>query len=263
MASIYTHDKFGRLLMKKMPEVSCGLTNRILFQFGNQGPDFFFFNTKLKIDGKNPGTTIHDRPFYDYLDRNKDFVKSLDKSSDEYFYFVGSICHFILDSFIHPTVESLVTNDYSHMDIEIELDRYYMLLDGKDPHRYKLQSLIPEANYAPKIIPFYKSYGVKLKDVYHSLKGFKKYRTLFHTSTKVKEIFLVLLMKIIGKSEFTGQLLTYKVRPQSKKANEILNEKFEFALDEGPRLLKNALNYIFIDEELDPHFKKDYMGEIR
>lgn len=263
MASIYTHDRFGRQVVKIMPEITCGLTNRILFQFGNQGPDLFFFNLNLKVDGVNPGTAIHDRPFKDYLDRNKEYVKSLGRCSDEFYYFAGTICHFILDSYIHPTVEANVTKDYSHMDIEIELDRYYMLKDGKNPHKFKMENIIPEPTIAPKVIHFYDSYGVKLKDVFKSIEDFKKFRKLFHTGTVAKEIFLKSVMTASGKKEFTGQLITHKVRPQAEEVNKVLVEKFDEALENAPRLLRNALDYIYNDDELDSQFLKDYMGEIK
>ena len=263
MASIYTHDRFGRQVVKVMPEITCGLTNRILFQFGNQGPDLFFFNLGLKINGKNPGTAIHDQPFKDYLDRNKEYVKSLNRCSDEFYYFAGSICHFILDSYIHPAVEANVTSSYSHMDIEIELDRHYMLEDGRNPHKFNMSTIIPQPTIAPKVVHVYDSYGVKLKDVYDSIAGFKKYRKLFHTGTNIKEFFLKSVMILSGKKEFIGQLITHKVRPQSKEVNKVLVEKFDEALENAPRLIKNALDYIYNDGELDPQFLKDYMGEIK
>ena len=45
--------------------------------------------------------------------------------------------------------------------------------------------------------------------------------------------------------------------------NKVLVEKFDEALENAPRLLKNALDYIYNDGELDSQFLKDYMGEIK
>lgn len=260
MASIYTHNRFGEELLKKPMEELRPFVHSPLFLFGNQGPDLFFFHLSLKINGRNPGDFIHERPHKDYIEKNKDLLRSLDPKGETFAYFLGSLCHFILDAHIHPVVDALETKTYTHMDIESELDRYFMERDGRDPFTFHLDRLLPSPNLAESITPLYTAYGVTDGDVKKSIQNFRRIKKIFHSESLRKEKFLLKLLSLLGKEKYRGLIIRQKPFQEAALSNPKLGLAYGTALSRAPGLLKNALAFIYAEEPLDPFFQKNYNG---
>ena len=260
MASIYAHNEFAKTVINSIDLKVSSAEERQMFLFGSQGPDLFFFNLNLKIKGNNPGSYIHSRPFIEYLDTTKERIKAIDQKGPEFFYYLGTIAHFILDVTIHPYVDNLINISYSHMEIESEFDRFLMLKDGLNPFSFKMQSLIPSPGKAPKILPIYEPYGLKLKDIYNSILGFNKYKKLFNPTGKLKETFILSVLKILKLNEYGGQLIKQEEHPQAEKSNKVLLKAYELALENFKDIFNSALDYIYDGGEINPIFYKNYEG---
>lgn len=261
MASIFTHHLFGLRLKKGLDKSWQTVTDSPLFLYGQQGPDFFFFHRGLKVNGENPGTTIHDRSFMNYFMRNKALLSTLDEDDPALAYFFGTACHFILDAHIHPTVDRLETNRYRHMDIESELDRYFMLQEGHDPLRTPTATLLPESDCADVMAPFYEDYGVSQKDIETALRGFRFYKKLFYCPSPVKEKALVFLLTLTGHGEYAGQIMHHQPFSEATASNGLLAADFERALELAPALLEN-LREMIRGEQVKPDawWLKNYNG---
>ncbi|KXO15802.1 zinc dependent phospholipase C family protein [Peptoniphilus sp. GNH] len=263
MASIYTHNRFGIEIIKSLNDNLRSIANtyRDLFLFGNQGPDLYFFNVLEGMKKDAPGTYIHDRPGKDFIAKNKNLLKDKGLDSPYGAYMMGSICHFILDSHIHPYVNALIKGDYSHLDIESELDRYYMLKDGLDPFKFDLDKLLPANSLAKYVFSFYDGYPhVTLKSTEKAIANFKRIKRIFKPTSLAKEKFFLTLLKLAGLSMFNGQVLRQVPFEEASNSNEILTKIFDNTLLEAPSLLKNALDFIFHDKTLDDKFNLNYNG---
>ncbi len=264
MASIYTHNRFGLLLMEKMGLELKSITTKYndLYRLGQQGPDIFFFNLKLMMKKDSPGMVIHSQSGKDYLDHIKPMLSNYNLDSPQGAYFIGSLCHYILDSKIHPLVDSLEEDDYKHLDIETELDRYYLNQDGYQARHYRLDRLIPQSEQVYHVVPqFYLNYeGVDEKAVIKGIKGFSLVKRFFITKTMFKEISLYTFLKIIGKEKFRALIMRSKPFEQSKNSNLILSKCFDDTLNIAINMIENAIDYIYNDGVLMDEFNINYDG---
>lgn len=265
MASIYTHNRFGLLLREKMSgelkEVATKYDD--LYRLGQQGPDIFFFNLKLTMKEGTPGMFIHEASGKDYLEHIKPFVKQYPLNSPQGAYLVGSLCHYILDSKIHPLVDDFNFADFGHLDIETELDRYYLIKDGiKKPEKYRLDLLIPQTEQVYQVVPeFYLQYnGVSKEDVIKGIKGFSFIKKLFLTSCLVKEKVFCSILKIAGMQKFSALMMRQTPLAKSQQTNPILAKCYDDTLMIALDLIENALGYIYNDQELKDDFNINYDG---
>lgn len=264
MACIYTHNRFALKVLPNLDEEAKKIANSHmdLYRFGNQGPDLYFFNFKLAIKKNAPGTFIHDRPGKNFIKKNISLIRKQGFDSPVGTYMMGGILHFILDSHIHPTVNKLVTPTYSHLDIETELDRFYMILDGNDPFTFRQEEIIPNPSLAKYVYPLYRDYpDVNLKETERSMRDFKKVRKFLHPSSKSKEDVLLTLMKIPGLSQFSGQILRQKPLRPAAYSNEVLSKLVDEAMEKAPDLLKKAMDYMMGEADTLPlEFDCNYNG---
>lgn len=264
MASIYTHNRFAIEVLPKLSEEAKDIarSHMDLYRFGNQGPDLYFFNFRMVLKKNAPGTFIHDRPGKNFIIKNIPTIKRAGFNSQTGAYMIGSILHFILDSHIHPTVNKLVTPTYSHLDIETELDRFYMILDGKDPLSYHQEDIIPDPALAKYVYPLYKGYpDVNFKETERAMRDFKKVKKFFYPSSKTKEDMLLTLMKIPGLSQFTGQILRQEPLRAAAYSNKVLSALIDEAIEKAPELLNAAMDFMKGEvDTLPEEFNKNYNG---
>lgn len=264
MACIYTHNRFALEVLPKLSEEAQDIarSHMDLYRFGNQGPDLYFFNFRMAVKKNAPGTFIHDRPGKNFIIKNVPVIKRAGLNSETGAYMIGSILHFILDSHIHPTVNKLVTPTYSHLDIETELDRFYMILDGNDPFVFRQEDIIPDSALAKYIYPLYKGYpDVNLKETEKAMRDFKKVRKFFHPSSQAKENFLLTVMKIPGLSQFSGQILRQEPLRPAAYSNKVLAELIDETMEKAPELLKAAMDFIKGEvDTLPEEFNCNYNG---
>lgn len=265
MASIYTHNRFGLLLREKMSgelkEVATKYDD--LYRLGQQGPDIFFFNLKLTMKKGTPGMFIHEASGKDFLVHVKPLVKQYPLNSPQGAYLVGSLCHYILDSKIHPLVDGFKFENFGHLDIETELDRYYLIKDGiPKPEKYRLDLLIPQTEQVYRVVPdFYLQYdGVSKEDVIKGIKGFSMIKKLFLTSCTFKEKAFCGVLKLAGMKKFSALMMRKRPIGQSRQTNPVLDKCFEDVLVIALDLIENALGYIYNDQELKDDFNINYDG---
>lgn len=264
MACIYTHNRFALEVLPRLSEEAKDIarSHMDLYRFGNQGPDLYFFNFRMAVKKNAPGTFIHDRPGKNFIIKNIPVIKRAGFDSQTGAYMIGSILHFILDSHIHPTVNKLVTPTYSHLDIETELDRFYMILDGNDPLSFPQEDIIPSPALAKYVYPLYKGYpDVNYIETERAMRDFKKVKKFFRPSSQAKENFLLTVMKIPGLSQFTGQILRQKPLRPAAYSNKVLAALVDEAMEKAPALVKAAMDFMKGEADTLPEeFNCNYNG---
>lgn len=265
MASIYTHHRFGNELLKTLPNQFKVIaeSNLPYYLLGQQGPDLFFFNPLTLMKEDSPGTIIHKQSGKAFIDNQINMLTDYEWNSAEMAYFIGSLCHYILDSHIHPQVNALSTEHYTHLDIETELDRYYLLIDGHNPFAYPLENLIAKETGFSTVIPkFYEQYPKgTASNVNLGIKFFRIFKRFFHSESLQKENFIKSLLKISGNQSFESLIIHQTAFAEAKLSNPQLNEIYYQALNNAPTFIENVFDYILNDANLLPNFNINYDGE--
>lgn len=135
MPNFYTHLKFGRLVLRELPDA---LRRRLegerdAYFLGQFGPDpLFFYNSITGGAVRKMGVAMHRQSPRDVLERlREEMGKGTPFAAG---YAAGFFCHYALDSRCHVYVKGLVgENTLTHSVIEVEFDRFLMERDGIDP----------------------------------------------------------------------------------------------------------------------------------
>lgn len=112
MPDIITHYIFGLDTMQSIKHTSickCINKNRDLFLLGLQGPDPFYYHRLLKKDNKAYiASRMHTEKTGDFLMSALCYIKKLEPSDKAFneclSYISGFVCHYILDSMLHPYI---------------------------------------------------------------------------------------------------------------------------------------------------------------
>lgn len=172
MPSTYAHTRFGGKVLLLLPEEvrQALLPHRALYDVGLQGPDVLFHYKALS---KNPvnelGRAMHRQSGL------KCFVPAVSRAQDDAYkaYLCGVLCHFVLDSVCHGTVNAVsAKTGVHHFDVETELERGLMLQDGLDPVRFHPTAhFAPDAELSRVMADFY---GIGQQEAMGAAKGMKR-----------------------------------------------------------------------------------------
>lgn len=242
MASLYTHDHFNKFVYESLPEEAKRKIKpyREYYHFGSQGPDLFFFRLSSVKQGSNIGTYIHERSFLDFWRPVESYVLDTSAVSS---YLIGVALHFLVDVTVHPTVNSFVSTDYSHIDIETELDRHYMLINGENPTAYRQWTLIPDVSLSYEIAKVYDHYeGIDEKVVKESVRDFRKIKRLLHSPSYLRERFLSFVMMKLKKKSYLGLIMKQKPLPRAKETNESIEKLIQQAILRAPGFIEELLS---------------------
>lgn len=263
MPSFYTHYNFGKNIIPKLsPNIQDIIKqNEELFVFGNQGPDLFFFHLASALKGTNPGIGMHDESFKTLVDEANYNILKLGVHSPSNAYFFGLCCHFLLDTMLHPTVDAITTKDYTHFDIESELDRFYIRQNGEDENKLLQSKLLPRPEIAEYIYPIYAhNPDVSKELIYQSIRNMRLIKSIFQSKGPKKEAMLLGILKILRLSVFSGQLIRQIPFEASINSNEKLDKLYKDAVERAPQYLDEVYSYVFEGGEAPEEFRKDFNG---
>ncbi len=177
MPATYAHYRFGFRTLPQLPAQvrSCIRKHRQMYDLGLHGPDFLFFHHPIADDKCNKlANQIHlttGRKYFSYGARKLRLQPC--ESAASYLY--GVLAHFALDSVCHPFIDQMSKDGrVSHMEIETELDRFLLELDGKpSPYGGSIARHIQLSSLrqAEEIAMFYPN--VTPKQVVRSMKNFR------------------------------------------------------------------------------------------
>lgn len=261
MPTTYTHWRFGDQCIKTLPENLMEVinNNRNIFDYGVHGPDFYFYYKCIKHNEVNQyGSDLHNKSGKSILKHFKENYKKINDKDKALSYILGFVSHFTLDSHCHSYVDraSEVTG-FSHLRIESQLDKYYLLKDGFDPIKKNLTfSLKPTKKMAKVITALYNNYGEDI--VYKSMKDFVFYLKLIKDNSDIKRKFLCKLMKKCNVENFIGLLITKEKYEGIEPLLLRLDKLYEKALSHYKELALNVVNYLNDKEPLDDYFDNTF-----
>lgn len=263
MPTSYAHKKFGALVYKALPADTKRLvaTNYEYFLCGLHGPDVLFFHKPYtKSDIREIGHAVHKRPFKVFYDKA---VKiSAEEFDETKAYVIGCICHFILDSAVHPIVdEAIQGTGLSHGKLELELDRYALVKDGYTPIKYPTYAHIPVSKDVAEVgALFYK--GVSTEQFMSSLITMKTAYAACGTGNKYARKLICKVMDVTGNSGKIASLIMSKDR--SNMALDYVKSMYAKMIENVPDALLAIDEYVkALDGELvkNSRYKLNFSGK--
>lgn len=134
MPTNYAHYRFGCAMLAQMPaDIRRTATRfRQLYDMGLHGPDLFlYYNPLLKTLVGSLSKRYHTQSGSSFFTRACRFLR-LERNEAGLAYLYGLLCHYCLDSTLHPFVHDN-TGEITHTGLETEFDRYLLEKDGKTP----------------------------------------------------------------------------------------------------------------------------------
>lgn len=239
MPSTYAHYRFGAALLPTMPADARRTIQRFrrLFDVGLHGPDIFYYHSPLfKTGAAFLGIRFHEQTGQEFFQRVCRSVR-LERSEAALSYLYGVLCHYCLDTMLHPYVkEQALSGIASHAEIETEFDRFLLEKDGKIPPH--TQDLSPHLQLTPgeceTVAKFYPpASAANIKDC---IRGMTRIIKLFNAPDGARRTVVEKGVSLVAK-EFSGMLMTTAPNAKCTHLNSALLEHYEKALEQFPEML--------------------------
>lgn len=257
MPIFYAHHHFGEQVYKELPE---GLQEIVYeyypqFQIGLQGPDIFFFYRSSESRVAKYGHELHAISAYPFFQNALKVIREKGRTSPEYAYLIGYICHFILDSESHPYVNNCVTRlNVPHLEIEQEFDKYMMRIDKLDPFHYPTYDLVPTDNLTAKTIyPFFEH--IDPTTAQKALEDLKSVRKALNSPNRLQTLTVSTSMKFLKRhDEYKAYIPQHKDNPVCRETNIGLMKRFNTSLSTAIEMIKDFDNSVQNRKALNRRF---------
>ena len=203
MPAATTHVEMAKDVLRTSSTIQSLVTNKQMFYLGSQGPDLLFFNRASILPGttKKYGNMMHEEKVPEVISY---FERYANKNEDLKSYFLGYLCHYCLDSTVHPLVygishkrslETGINEGEIHVALESELDVWILSQRGRTIESYDVFKYLKINDKEVK----------ELAEMYHNM-----LMDVFHVSLTEKH-----LQRAIKDVSF----YTYVLRPRKWKYN--------------------------------------------
>ena len=218
MPAIYAHYRFGQSVLALLSDSDKIMISKYkdLYNIGLHGPDILFYYRPFSGNpvnrAGNRAHTVSGRVFFSGM---WEVVEQQDQIEPYLAYLYGFLCHYALDSACHGCINELSrTTAFSHSQLETELDRYFMIADGKDPMRFLPTGHIHPGRENARIIASFFP-GIKAEEIYESLCTMVLIENLWIASNPVKRGLVTAALKISGQFDERRGLLREYDAPSS------------------------------------------------
>ncbi|MGM0437327.1 MAG: zinc dependent phospholipase C family protein [Bacillota bacterium] len=268
MPDFWTHLIAGEEMIKKSKNRELTALFRDhpeIFNFGCQGPDFFFYSDfwpwiKEK-EGIELGEKLHQEKtvtliveILKYLKEIKKLDKNIEKYQKSLLYLSGFIAHYALDLKVHPFIYEYGGSGISHKKLEMELDlkvadkMWSLNVEKLSPvNFFNFGNKLPEyiTDFYIHIFKKVFFYNRSAKQINESYQDFKKFHRIFYSPQGMKAAII----------RFVDKLIPIEITLYSYKANadfEILNDhlyslfkkRYDEGIKEGLRLYENIFDFL-------------------
>lgn len=273
MPSTYAHEKFGKLVLKRLPERyrKVIIAWPDLYHIGLQGPDIFYYYDPLGSHSlSDAADAYHEMSGREFFRKAAEILKGgcssgryhtgddEDRATAECAYLMGVLCHFTLDSMCHGYIGEYTKRGVSHSVLEGEFDRYLIAGEGREPVRENLvKNFRPTKDTAKVIACFYPKQG--LRSVEKSLQNFVRFHHLLCCPGSLKRHILYALLRLTGQYDsFRGHIISQKPEPGCEESDLWLKKRMKEAIPTAVRLITE------FPEHLDDHqYDWNFDGAIR
>ncbi|MEL7648066.1 MAG: zinc dependent phospholipase C family protein [Sedimentibacter sp.] len=259
MPTTYAHYAFGRDVLQKLdPDFKKTIKKNIdLYNIGLHGPDILFYFKPLKSNEVSSlGHAIHGRTADAFFENARKTITGSSSPDAALAYIAGFICHYMLDSQCHPQIRKYEQN-FTHSEIEAELDRALMLKDGLNPLSFKPTGHInPTVENARCISGFF---GLTGEQVQQALKSMKFYLNVLVAPGRVKRSVISGLLRVSGNYESMIHLMMkHEPEKEFESINENLLQLYNQAIEPAARLMEEYAAEIEGKEKINSRFERNF-----
>ena len=257
MPFTYAHYRFGTALLHTMPGDVTRTIQRFrgMYDVGLHGPDIFSFSSPLFRNSiRNLCIKYHELTGREFFPRACRCVR-LEKSEAAAAYLYGVLCHYCLDSILHPIIANNAKElGIPQIEIEVEFDRFLLELDGRIPAHS--QDLSPHLRLTPgqsdtiaKLYP-----PATGKNVLDSIKQMARMTKLLAAPEGPRRALLEKSYSLLGK-EFKG--IVMHTAPNSKccELNEVLFRQYEEAMGQFQKMLPQLQAHMTYSAPFEAEFE--------
>lgn len=266
MPATYAHYRLGEEVKRNVGEKEKKIIEAYpeLYSIGLHGPDILFYYNPLKSNEVNrTGYGMHDKTGREFFERAAKVIKKSGGKEAYLSYIYGFICHFALDVSCHGYIdEKIERSGISHSEIETELDRELMIIDGLDPVSHRPTGhIVPSGRNASVIRHFFG--GITKEQVEKALKGMRFYLNFLVAPSKLKRNLIYSALKLTGNSSgMKGLIVNYEKNPDCIDSTGRLIELFEDAKTLAVRLLDEYDDYLDDEKPLDKIYEYTFGGQL-
>ena len=258
MSGNYAHYRMGIALLSAFPADTRRTIQRFrrLFDAGLHGPDIFLYHSLLIPTSVSAlGVKYHSQTGREFFMRGCR-VARLEKSEAAQAYVYGVLCHYALDSLMHPFIQEKAKKSGAvPTEIETEFDRFLLEKDGKIPPESQDMSrhlrLTPgECDTVAKFYP-----PVTSRQVQNCLRSMSMHLKVLATPEGTRRKALQTGIKAFG-PHIAGQLMTIGPNEKCAHLNPELLELYEKAVADFPELLSQIQAHMTYNAVLGEEFTK-------
>ena len=263
MPALYAHKTFGALVYKKLPRKlrRTVADNYQEFLLGLHGPDTLFFHlTHAGDEASENAKVIHRRSFEEmYHKAHKRLSATADPA--ELSYFLGVICHFVLDAVCHPVVtEAMADTGLSHGKVEMEFERYLIKKNGREALKYPTYAHIPVSRSAAEHAAVFYD-GVTPSRFFYSCASMKAINGICRINDKRVRKALTRVMDYTGNTKKVASLIMS--RDESMMARKYVKKMYAAYTDSVDAAVDEAVTFadsVGAAEKISPLIKKNFYG---
>ena len=267
MPAIYAHDRFGQDVIERVGGTVKELIQieRAAFDIGLQGPDLlFYYRPLLPNDIRKIGSRIHGMSGRRFFGR----CVSLQRENPDdamLAYLLGSLCHFVLDSHLHPQVERrCAQGDVVHTEVEMSFDRSLMVEDGLDPLTTALGANL-ETDELPVLAEGIRLFYPPLsaRQIERAVRSMAGYQRLLLAPTEGRRALLAGALCVTGphRRSLMGHVMSREPVAALRGSDERLRALYQEALEQVPERMEELLLWIYQKKSPGAAFDKNYEGE--
>ena len=267
MPSTYAHYRMGKEVKNCLNLKEQNIVEKYedLYMIGLHGPDILFYYGALWNNDVNAvGFGIHEKSGRSFFETACKTIVRSDNKEAALAYAYGVLNHFALDTTCHKYVDDKIeVSGVTHTEIEVEFDRYLMILDGHNPVSHVLTNHIhPTANNAEIISKFYP--GITENQVKKSLKSMIFYNNLLRANTNFKRNLIYTLLKATGNyTEMHGLIVNLKGNPVCDDSNQKLMELYDQAKMRAVKFIDDFDENVKGRKPFDSIFDYDFGGRMK
>ena len=270
MPTSYTHYRFGQQVRELLPaDIQRVIDDHAdLFYIGLHGPDLLFYDIPF-VRVIEVGNATHLRSGKDWFTHCGKILKKDKFDEEELAYLYGYMCHYALDRLCHGYINKVdAEGKVLHMEIEAELDAYYLKKDGYRPLTKKLTDhLHPSWHYAHVIQKFYPTLGTLnlyacLRGQVFWVNGLVMPDTLRGNLKRAGYYAILKLADSIspGALKYYGLVINKKPNPLCEETNRILDELYTSSMLQCVEFIQDFKDNVKGKQDWSPLFTVNFDG---
>ncbi|MDD6259264.1 MAG: zinc dependent phospholipase C family protein [Erysipelotrichaceae bacterium] len=184
MPAATTHVEFAKDVLRTFPALKKRIRNMRMFWLGSQGPDMLFFSHASALPGSlhKYGNLMHEKKVWPVIHFFESYAAD---DADLTSYVLGYLCHYALDSVMHPLIyavtDEICTHEKTgqsdgvvHVTLESEIDVWMLHQRGRTIEDYDVYKYLRVNEKEAK----------KLAEMYHRM-----FHKVFHLDISASRIY--------------------------------------------------------------------------